>query len=169
MSVDRRQFLLSAAALATAPALPAFGAPAAVAAPGEGGIFPPSVRADFPIASNQTYLNSASIHPMSVPASRALDDHVQFRLKGGGEGRTGLHGGSTSRPEEAIRRVDQRTAAGNCVHRKIPPTAKTSSSWEWTCRAKAATSFSTSCTSRRRSTCTNRSRPRARTASRSPS
>ena len=88
MSVDRRQFLLSAAALATTPALPAFGAPAGVAAPGEGGIFPPSVRADFPIASNQTYLNSASIHPMSVPASRALSDHIQFRLKGGGEGRT---------------------------------------------------------------------------------
>ena len=87
MSVDRRQFLLSAAALASTPALPAFGAPAG-AAPGEGGIFPPSVRADFPIASNQTYLNSASIHPMSVPASRALADHVQFRLKGGGEGRT---------------------------------------------------------------------------------
>jgi len=87
MSVDRRQFLLSAAALATTPALPAFGARAG-AAPGEGGIFPPSVRADFPIASNQTYLNSASIHPMSVPASRALADHVQFRLKGGGEGRT---------------------------------------------------------------------------------
>jgi len=88
MSVDRRQFLLSAAALATTPALPAYGATAAAAAPGEGGIFPASVRADFPIASNQTYLNSASIHPMSVPASRALADHVQFRLKGGGEGRS---------------------------------------------------------------------------------
>jgi selenocysteine lyase/cysteine desulfurase len=51
------------------------------------GLLPASVRADFPIAARQTYLNSASIHPMSVPASRALADHVQFRLNGAGEGR----------------------------------------------------------------------------------
>jgi selenocysteine lyase/cysteine desulfurase len=82
MTVDRRQFLLSAAALA-ASARPAFPEPAA-----EGSIFPPSVRADFPIASTQTYLNSAAIHPMSVPASRALQDHIAFRLKGSGEGRS---------------------------------------------------------------------------------
>src|SRR5262245_21204560 len=82
MSVDRRQFLLSAAALA-ASARPALSnAPAA-----EGSLFPPSVRADFPIASAQTYLNSAAIHPMSVPCSKALADHIAFRLKGGGEGR----------------------------------------------------------------------------------
>src|SRR5262249_50373400 len=82
MSVDRRQFLLSAAALA-ASARPAF--PRAVAA--EGSIFPPSVRAHFPIASAQTYLNSAAIHPMDLPSSQALTDHIAFRLKGGGEGR----------------------------------------------------------------------------------
>ena len=89
MSVDRRQFLLSAAALAV-PALPvtrgaALSGPRSTAA--EGSIFPPSVRADFPIASAQTYLNSAAIHPMSVPCSRALTEHIAFRLKGGGEGR----------------------------------------------------------------------------------
>lgn len=81
MSLDRRQFLLSAAALAAAPRS---ALPASIA---DGEIFPPSIRADFPIASAQTYLNSAAIHPMSVPCSRALADHVQFRLKGGGEGR----------------------------------------------------------------------------------
>jgi selenocysteine lyase/cysteine desulfurase len=83
MSVDRRQFLMSAAALAASarPASP-HAAPAA-----EGSLFPPSVRADFPIASAQTYLNSAAIHPMSVPCSKALTDHIAFRLKGGGEGR----------------------------------------------------------------------------------
>lgn len=81
MSVDRRQFLLSAAALAAVPR-PAFASSAA-----DGEIFPPAVRADFPIASRQTYLNSAAIHPMSVPCSRALADHVQFRLNGAGEGR----------------------------------------------------------------------------------
>ncbi len=56
-------------------------------APAPGSSFPFDVRADFPIASNETYLNSAAIHPMSVPASRALQDHIAFRLKGGGEGR----------------------------------------------------------------------------------
>src|SRR5206468_5862991 len=81
MSVDRRQFLLSAAALAasTRSAFPSEAAPL--------GVFPPAVRADFPIASTQTYLNSAAIHPMSVPASRALQEHIAFRLKGAGEGR----------------------------------------------------------------------------------
>src|SRR5581483_12402122 len=81
MAVDRRQFLLSAAALAAAPK-PVFAARAAA-----GDVFPPAVRADFPIASKQTYLNSAAIHPMSIPCSRALADHVQFRLHGPGEGR----------------------------------------------------------------------------------
>jgi selenocysteine lyase/cysteine desulfurase len=81
MSVDRRQFLLSAAALA-ATAKSAFPESAE-----EGSVFPPSVRADFPIASAQTYLNSAAIHPMSVPSSRTLQDHIAFRLKGGGDGR----------------------------------------------------------------------------------
>src|SRR5882762_977473 len=81
MSVDRRQFLLSAAALA-ASARSAFPREAVA-----GSVFPPSVRADFPIASAQTYLNSASIHPMSMPCSQALTQHIAFRLKGGGEGR----------------------------------------------------------------------------------
>ena len=81
MSLDRRQFLLSAAALATS-ARSAFPSDDAST-----GVLPPSVRADFPIASAQTYLNSAAIHPMSVPAARALQEHIEFRLKGGGEGR----------------------------------------------------------------------------------
>lgn len=81
MPVDRRQFLLSAAAL-TASARSAF----AGETPNDA-VFPPSVRADFPIASAQTYLNSAAIHPMSVPVSRAVEAHLAFRLKGAGEGR----------------------------------------------------------------------------------
>lgn len=90
MTLDRREFLLGAAALAS-PALPdlraAFPAVAPAASADGNPVFPPSVRADFPIASTQTYLNSAAIHPMSVPASRALTDHIAFRLKGSGEGR----------------------------------------------------------------------------------
>src|SRR5262245_26079817 len=82
MSLDRRQFLLSAAALA-ASAKSAF----PVDDVNPAGVFPPSVRADFPIASAQTYLNSAAIHPMSVHAARALQEHIEFRVKGGGDGR----------------------------------------------------------------------------------
>jgi selenocysteine lyase/cysteine desulfurase len=80
MSIARRQVRMSAAALAALPALPREAS--AADSP-----IPASVRADFPIASNETYLNSASIHPMSVPASRALEQHMAFRTKGGGEGR----------------------------------------------------------------------------------
>ncbi len=80
MTMHRREFLLSAAALAAS-------ARSVPGAPAPGSSFPFDVRADFPIASNETYLNSAAIHPMSVPASRALQDHIAFRLKGGGEGR----------------------------------------------------------------------------------
>jgi selenocysteine lyase/cysteine desulfurase len=85
MPVDRRQFLLSAAAVA-ASASPAFPREAREAWEA-GSVFPASVRADFPIASTQTYLNSAAIHPMSVPAAQALEQHIAFRLNGGGEGR----------------------------------------------------------------------------------
>jgi selenocysteine lyase/cysteine desulfurase len=80
MALDRRQFLMSAAALAAMPALPREGSAAE-------SLIPASVRADFPIASSETYLNSAAIHPMSVPASRALADHIAFRTRGGGDGR----------------------------------------------------------------------------------
>ena len=90
MTLDRREFLLGAATLAS-PVLPdlrsAFAPPPGGLADGSP-VFPPAIRADFPIASAQTYLNSAAIHPMSVPASRALTDHIAFRLKGGGEGRS---------------------------------------------------------------------------------
>src|SRR5262249_42376778 len=74
--------LLSAAALAAT-------ARAALAQerPDPNAIFPPWVRADFPIASTQTYLNSAAIHPMSLTAAKALQDHIAFRTNGGGEGR----------------------------------------------------------------------------------
>jgi selenocysteine lyase/cysteine desulfurase len=83
MTIDRRQFLLGAAAVA-ASGRPAFGRATGPAL----GVFSIDARADFPIASSQTYLNSAAIHPMSVPASRALQEHIAFRLKGGGEGRS---------------------------------------------------------------------------------
>ena len=80
MAIDRRQFLRSTAALAAWPR-DAF---AAGAPPSS---MPASARANFPIASAQTYLDSASIHPMGTHAARALEQHVAFRQRGAGEGR----------------------------------------------------------------------------------
>jgi selenocysteine lyase/cysteine desulfurase len=40
-------------------------------------------RADFPIASKVTYLNSAAMHPLSAPAAQALQQYVDARLHGG--------------------------------------------------------------------------------------
>lgn len=82
MSLDRRQFLLGTAALA-ASARHAF--PSAAAAPSS--VFPPSVRADFPSVSAETYFNAAAIHPLSAPAARALQKYLDYRLLGPGDGR----------------------------------------------------------------------------------
>src|SRR5262245_49430813 len=81
MTMDRRRFLMSAAAIAAAPRVGfADDTPA-------GSVLPASVRADFPIASAQTYLNSAAIHPMSQVSATALHEHIAFRTRGGGDGR----------------------------------------------------------------------------------
>ena len=77
MTIDRRRFLMSAAAIAAAPRVGfADDTPT-------GSIFPASVRADFPIASAQTYLNSAAIHPVSRVSANALQEHIAFRTRGG--------------------------------------------------------------------------------------
>ena len=79
--IDRRRFLWSAAAVA---------ASARTASPWagrDGTVFPASVRADFPWASAETYLNAASIHPLSAPAKRAIDAYLGYRLNGPAEGR----------------------------------------------------------------------------------
>src|SRR2546430_9964004 len=83
MTLNRREFLISTAAAAMARSAQA----SRDERPLDGGLFPASVRADFPMASAQTYLNSAAIHPLSVPASRAFERYVEFRLHGAGEGR----------------------------------------------------------------------------------
>jgi selenocysteine lyase/cysteine desulfurase len=81
-TINRRQFLATAAAVAAWPERAAL----SVAPPAS--MLPASVRDNFPIASAQTYLDSAAIHPMGNHAARALEHHVAFRLKGSGEGRT---------------------------------------------------------------------------------
>jgi selenocysteine lyase/cysteine desulfurase len=50
-------------------------------------VLPASVRADFPAASLETYLNSAAIHPLGTFASRAVEQGMAFRQLGPGPGR----------------------------------------------------------------------------------
>ncbi len=51
------------------------------------GVFPASVRADFPSVLRETYLNSAALHPIGRFAADAVKQVVDFRLLGPGEGR----------------------------------------------------------------------------------
>ena len=82
MSLDRREFLLTTAAVATASRAGAIALNRAptrtTAALWEG------VRADFPRASSQTYLNSAAQHPLGLPMLRAMERHLHYQVYGEG-------------------------------------------------------------------------------------
>jgi len=80
--LGRREFLVSAGALAVS----ARSALAAVQASRPGAIFPPSVRADFPLVSLETYLNSAAMHPLGTFAARAIEQGMAARLRGASAG-----------------------------------------------------------------------------------
>jgi selenocysteine lyase/cysteine desulfurase len=51
------------------------------------GVFPASVRADFPSVARETYLNSAALHPVGTFAANAMKSVIDYRLLGPGEGR----------------------------------------------------------------------------------
>jgi selenocysteine lyase/cysteine desulfurase len=83
MTLGRREFLAGASALAVS----ARSALAAVQPARPGAIFPASVRADFPSASLDTYMNAAAMHPLGTFAARAIEQGVAYRLHGPGPGR----------------------------------------------------------------------------------
>lgn len=87
MQIDRRDFLLTTAAMATATASARF----AAGDEGEAARSPASLgaalRSDFPRVSSETYLNSASYHPMGVPMRAAMNRHLDYKTYGPGEGR----------------------------------------------------------------------------------
>jgi selenocysteine lyase/cysteine desulfurase len=85
MNLRRRDFLAGAGALA-AVAGPA--ATTAVQAPRSTGVFPATVRAQFPGATVETYLNSAAIHPLGAFAADAVEQTLAFRMRGAGPGRS---------------------------------------------------------------------------------
>jgi selenocysteine lyase/cysteine desulfurase len=113
---SRREFLVGAGALAVT-ARTAF----AGAQPSRpGAIFPPSVRADFPSVSLETYMNSAALHPLGTFAARAVEQGMAFRLHGPGEGRVEFN---------AAKQEDLKTRYGRLIGasaREIAYTANTS-------------------------------------------
>ena len=83
MTLGRREFLAGASALAVS----ARSALAAVQPARPGAIFPASVRADFPSVSLDTYMNAAAMHPLGSFAARAIEQGIAYRLHGAGPGR----------------------------------------------------------------------------------
>jgi selenocysteine lyase/cysteine desulfurase len=81
--MKRRDFLVSAGALAVA-ARPSL---AALQTARPAPVLPATVRADFPLATAETYLNSAAIHPLGTFAASAVEQTMAFRLRGAGPGR----------------------------------------------------------------------------------
>jgi selenocysteine lyase/cysteine desulfurase len=84
MKLDRRAFLAGTTGALALSARPLF---AARQTP-PGAVFPASVRADFPLVSTTTYMNSAALHPVGTFAARALEEGLAFRTHGAGPGRT---------------------------------------------------------------------------------
>ncbi len=80
--MNRREFLVGAGSLTIA-AKPLFASTQTAARPG---VFPPSVRADFPSVLKETYLNSASMHPVGTFTAEAIKKVVDYRLYGAGGG-----------------------------------------------------------------------------------
>jgi selenocysteine lyase/cysteine desulfurase len=81
--MNRREFLAGAGSLAIA-VKPFF---AAAQTTTRAGVFPASVRADFPSVARETYLNSAAMHPVGTFAANAMKGVIDNRLFGPGEGR----------------------------------------------------------------------------------
>jgi selenocysteine lyase/cysteine desulfurase len=88
MPLGRREFLISAGALAMS-ARSGLAFDQTVRADGS---LPATLRADFPAASLETYLNSAAIHPLGTFAAEAMDQAILYRMRGAGPGRADFNG-----------------------------------------------------------------------------
>jgi selenocysteine lyase/cysteine desulfurase len=83
--MNRREFLVGAGALAISSGVRLNAASTSMQ--GRAGVFPASVRADFPTVARETYLNSASMHPVGTFAADAMKSLIDLRLYGPGDGR----------------------------------------------------------------------------------
>jgi selenocysteine lyase/cysteine desulfurase len=116
MTIGRREFLAGAGALAVS-ARSAFAGFQPIR---PGTIFPASVRADFPLATAETYMNAAALHPLGTFAARAIEQGLAYRLRGPGEGRADF---GAARQEDLKKRFGQLI---NATANEIAFTANTS-------------------------------------------
>ncbi|MEO7135984.1 MAG: aminotransferase class V-fold PLP-dependent enzyme [Vicinamibacterales bacterium] len=88
--MNRREFLTTAGAVATVARLNADTTESGslTQSPMRPGVFPPATRVHFPSVSTETYLNSASMHPVGIFASESMKNVIDYRLYGNGEGRS---------------------------------------------------------------------------------
>ncbi|MEY4093066.1 MAG: hypothetical protein RLZZ53_265 [Acidobacteriota bacterium] len=98
--MKRREFLLTAGAMAAATAglkadiTDVSRSPGVIGKAGgflqpdsRAGVFPASVRADFPSVARETYLNSGAMHPVGTFTANAMKSLIDYRAFGPGEGR----------------------------------------------------------------------------------
>lgn len=103
MSVNRRDFLAGAAAVAASLHTAASTASAFPQPLPDGASLPATVRGDFPWASREVYLNSAAYHPISIHSARAMEEYIGYRLSGPplGLDDVGATGRGTGGPKQA--------------------------------------------------------------------
>lgn len=82
MPLNRREFLAgTAGVLSAAPALASSKTASRTAgAP----VDFDTLRGDFPWIENQTYINNAGVHPLSAPAARLVEQHMDYKVNGPG-------------------------------------------------------------------------------------
>ena len=73
-AIGRREFLAGAGALAVSGGR----AWAGQAGARPGAIFPGTVRDEFPLATTETYMNAAALHPVGRFAARAIEQGLQY-------------------------------------------------------------------------------------------
>lgn len=86
--MNRREFLATTGALAAVVGVPASSRASVFGQQtNRAGVFPPSVRADFPSVLRETYLNSGAIHPVGTFTANAMKSLIDYRAFGPGDGR----------------------------------------------------------------------------------
>lgn len=83
--MNRREFLISTGSLAATGLIGR--AEGVLQSTTRTGVFPASVRADFPSVSRETYLNSGAIHPVGTFTANAMKSLIDYRAFGPGDGR----------------------------------------------------------------------------------
>jgi len=100
--MNRRVFLAATAAVAARPLARGATASAGRIAAAEH----PSWRADFPVTQAGPYLNSAAMHPLSLPAAKALQEYIEAQVY------------RTTRDFDAERQADLKTRFAQLINAK---------------------------------------------------